>query len=307
MESGKHKCGWVAIMGPPNAGKSTLLNSYLGQKVAIVTPKPQTTRNQINGILTHPDAQIVFLDTPGVADLRGKMQRVLLHTAWQALAGGDVVLVVLDADMYVRKPQFLDNDLELLKEPVTNAARPILVALNKIDLFKDKSQLLPLIERVQAVWPEAEMFPVSALKEAGLDALVKRIKQMLPEGPPMYPADQVATVPVRFMASEIIREKLMLSLRQELPYNVAVDIEQWEEDPERNLAHIGAIIYVARPNHKAMVIGKAGQGLKAVGTAARKDIQELLDMKVFLELWVKVKEQWTEDPTFLHGLGLTSE
>ena len=294
-------------MGPPNAGKSTLLNSYLGQKVAIVTPKPQTTRNQINGILTHPDAQIVFLDTPGVADQRGKMQRVLLQTAWQAMASGDVVLVVLDADMYLRKPRFFDNDMELLKGPVDAAKRPIIVALNKIDLFKDKSQLLPLTQRVTEIWPEAEVFPVSALKEAGLEPMVKRIKELLPAGPPMYPADQVATLPVRFMAGEIIREKLMLSLRQELPYNIAVEIEQWDEDPDRNLAHIGAIIYVARPTHKAMVIGKSGQGLKAVGTAARKDIEELLDMKVFLELWVKVKEQWTEDPAFLHTLGLTPE
>lgn len=307
QKTATHRCGWVALMGPPNAGKSTLLNSYLGQKVAIVTAKPQTTRNQINGILTEPDAQVIFLDTPGVHDARGKLHRLMMQSAWNAMTGGDVILLVLDADLYAKKPHLLDKDVALLAEPIKGAGRPLFVALNKVDLFHDKSKVLPIIERLAQVLPGADFYPVSALTGEGLPVLLAAIKEKLPQGPAMYPEDQLATAPVRFMVAEIIREKLMHNLFQELPYSVAVDIEQWEEDAEKNLTHINAVIYVARRNHKSMVIGKGGRTLKEVGSAARKEIQDLLDHKVFLELWVKVKEGWTEDPNFLHTLGLGLE
>ncbi len=291
-------------MGPPNAGKSTLLNSYLGQKVAIVTPKPQTTRNQINGILSDDDAQVIFMDTPGVHQLRGKMNRVLLQAAWQAMDDADVLLLVLDGDMYARKPDYLDNDIKPLLLPLQNEKRPVLVAVNKVDALGDKSKLLPVMESLQAMLPQAEIFPVSALKEDGLPQLLAAIKERLPEGEAQFPADQLSTLPLRFMAAEIIREKLFLGLKQELPYFIAVDIEDWREEPEKGITFINAVIYVGRDSHKGIVIGQGGKNLKLVGQSARKEIAELVETKVHLELWVKVKENWPEDLNFLHQLGL---
>ncbi len=298
------KCGWVALMGPPNAGKSTLLNTCLGQKVAIVSPRPQTTRNQITGILSEKDAQVIFMDTPGIHQLRGKMNRLLVQSAWQAMEGADVLGIILDADLYAKKPEFLDKDIAPLREPMAAETRPVFVIANKVDLLGDKSKLLPLLQTLHEYWPKAEIFPVSALKGEGIPALVAAIKKVLPEGPAQFPEDQLSTLPMRFMAAEIVREKLFLSLRQELPYSTAVDIEAWDEDVERGHVSINAVIYVGRASHKAMVIGRAGQNLKQVGQSARKDIMELLDRKVHLELWVKVRENWVEDVSFLHTLGL---
>ena len=298
------RCGWVALMGPPNAGKSTLLNASLGQKVAIVSPRPQTTRNQITGILSDKDAQIIFMDTPGIHQMRGKMNRVLLQSAWQAMESADALGVILDADMYARKPEYLEKDLAPLREPVAAETRPVFVVANKVDLLGDKSRLLPLLERLHEWWPKAEIFPVSALKGEGLPQWLAALKKILPEGEAQFPPDQLSTLPMRFMAAEIIREKLFLGLRQELPYSTAVDIEAWEEDPETGHVTIHAVIYVGRSSHKSMVIGHAGKHIKLVGQTARKDIMELLDRKVHLELWVKVKENWVEDASFLHALGL---
>lgn len=304
MSKNNFRCGWVALLGPPNAGKSTLLNSYLGQKVAIVTPRPQTTRNQITGILSEPDAQVIFMDTPGVHQLRGKMNRVLLQAAWQAMDDADVLVLILDGDMYARKPDYLDNDIKPLSGPLQAEKRPVFVAVNKVDLLGDKSKMLPILESLSTLLPQAEIFPVSALKEDGIAALLNAIKAKLPEGEAQFPEDQLSTLPLRFMAAEIIREKLFLGLRQELPYFVAVDIENWQEEPERGLTVINAVIYVGRDSHKGIVIGQGGKNLKEVGQAARKEIAELLGTKVHLELWVKVKENWPEDLNFLHQLGL---
>jgi len=304
MSQTEHRCGWVAMMGPPNAGKSTLLNAFLGQKVAIVTPKPQTTRHQISGILSRPDAQIIFMDTPGIHQLRGKMNKMLLQTAWQAMSGADVVMVVLDSDLYIRKPDFFDNDIEPLSEAILNETRPVAVVVNKVDLFRDKAKMLPLLERLSKLWPNAEVFPVSAKNADGLTPVLEFIKSRLPASPPLYPADQLSTMPLRFMAAEVVREKLFLDLRQELPYYTAVEIEKWDDTGDRII--VNAIIYVARKTHKAMVIGKGGQNLKSVGTAARKELQEMTGKKVHLELWVKVREGWTEDIGFLRMLGLSS-
>lgn len=296
------KCGWVALMGPPNAGKSTLLNSYLGQKVAIVSPRPQTTRNQITGILSDKDAQVIFMDTPGIHQMRGKINRLFLQSAWQAMEGADILGVILDADLYAKKPEYLDKDISPLREAVAADSRPVFVIANKVDLLGDKSRLLPLLEKLHALWPKAEIFPVSALKGEGMPALLAAVKKALPEGEAQFPEDQLSTLPMRFMAAEIIREKLFLSLRRELPYSTAVDIEAWEEEPERVTIH--AVIYVARSSHKSIVIGHAGRNIKQVGQTARKEIMELLGQKVHLELWVKVKENWGEDAAFLHSLGL---
>ncbi|NJB67939.1 GTP-binding protein Era [Desulfobaculum xiamenense] len=298
-----HRFGTVVLLGPPNAGKSTLLNGILGQKVAIVSPKPQTTRNQITGILTDPDAQIMFLDTPGVHRLSGRMNRFLLQAAWNAAESADVMVVMADADLYAKKPYLLEKEMQPLVKRVAGTQQPVFLALNKIDLVKDKAALLPLMQFFSSTWPNAEIIPVSAATNEGVDRLLASVKQCLPECPPMFPEDQVSTVPLRFMASETIREKLFLGLRHELPYTTAVEIEEWSEDD--HMVTISAVIYVTRDNHKAMVIGKGGQNLKDIGQKARKELKTLIEKKVHLELWVKVRSGWTEDVSFLQAIGLT--
>ncbi|MEG1609748.1 MAG: GTPase Era [Bilophila sp.] len=304
-----HRCGWVALMGPPNAGKSTLTNALVGQKVAIVTAKPQTTRNKIVGILTQKDAQIIFMDTPGVHALRGQTRgqlgKIMVQSAWQSFATAQCILLVLDGELYLRKPEYMERDLAPLTQPLIDEERPVVVVINKVDMFHDKSRMLPLLESVAALFPKAEIFPVSALRRNGVDQLLELIRTHLPEGEAQFPADQLSTAPMRFMAAEIIREKLFDKLYQEVPYSVAVDVEVWDEEPDRVLIH--AAIFVARPSHKAMVIGRAGEGIKAIGTAARKEIRDLLDKKVHLELWVKVREDWVDDAQFLHSLGFGAE
>lgn len=301
-----HRCGWVALMGPPNAGKSTLLNSLIGQKVTIVTPKPQTTRNQIVGILTDKDAQTIFMDTPGVAKLRGSLNKSMIQAVWQSLGQANEIMLVLDANLYIKHPEDLEKDLESVREALAEDKRPLIIVPNKVDLFADKSKMLPLLTKIGELWPNAEIFPISALTHDGLAELKVLIESKLPEGPAIFPDDQISTAPLRFMAAEIIREKLFLHLRQEVPYGVAVEVENWEEDQEKNLTIIHAIIYVARPMYKAMIIGKSGSMIKEIGTEARKDIEELIGTRVHLELWVKVREDWPNDPAFVNNLNQNS-
>ena len=304
-----HRCGWVALMGPPNAGKSTLTNALVGQKVAIVTAKPQTTRNRIVGILTQKDAQAIFMDTPGVHALRGQTRgqlgKIMVQSAWQSFAVANCIVLVIDGDLYLRKPDFMERDLAPLIQPLAEEERPVVVVVNKVDLFHDKSRMLPLLESVAQMFPKAEIFPASALRRNGVEQLLELIRSHLPEGEAQFPEDQLSTAPMKFMAAEIIREKLFEKLYQEVPYSVAVDVEVWDEEDDRVLIH--AAIYVAKPSHKAMVIGRAGEGIKAIGTAARKEIRDLVDKKVHLELWVKVREDWVDDPQFLHSLGFGAE
>ena len=304
-----HRCGWVALMGPPNAGKSTLTNALVGQKVAIVTAKPQTTRNRIVGILTQKDAQVIFMDTPGVHALRGQTRgqlgKIMVQSAWQSFAVANCIVLVIDGDLYLRKPDFMERDLAPLIQPLAEAERPVVVVVNKVDLFHDKSRMLPLLESVAQMFPKAEIFPASALRRNGVEQLLELIRSHLPEGEAQFPEDQLSTAPMKFMAAEIIREKLFEKLYQEVPYSVAVDVEVWDEEDDRVLIH--AAIYVAKPSHKAMVIGRAGEGIKAIGTAARKEIRDLVDKKVHLELWVKVREDWVDDPQILHSIGFGAE
>ena len=304
-----HRCGWVALMGPPNAGKSTLTNALVGQKVAIVTAKPQTTRNRIVGILTQKDAQVIFMDTPGVHALRGQTRgqlgKIMVQSAWQSFAVANCIVLVIDGDLYLRKPDFMERDLAPLIQPLAEEERPVVVVVNKVDLFHDKSRMLPLLESVAQMFPKAEIFPAPALRRNGVEQLLELIRSHLPEGEAQFPEDQLSTAPMKFMAAEIIREKLFEKLYQEVPYSVAVDVEVWDEEDDRVLIH--AAIYVAKPSHKAMVIGRAGEGIKAIGTAARKEIRDLVDKKVHLELWVKVREDWVDDPQFLHSLGFGAE
>ena len=304
-----HRCGWVALMGPPNAGKSTLTNALVGQKVAIVTAKPQTPRNRIVGILTQKDAQVIFMDTPGVHALRGQTRgqrgKIMVLSAWQCFAVANCIVLVIAGDLNLRKPDFMERDLAPLIQPLAEEERPVVVVVNKVDLFHDKSRMLPLLESVAQMFPKAEIFPASALRRNGVAQLLELIRSPLPEGEAQFPEDQLSTAPMKFMAAEIIREKLFEKLYQEVPYSVAVDVEVWDEEDDRVLIH--AAIYVAKPSHKAMVIGRAGEGIKAIGTAARKEIRDLVDKKVHLELWVKVREDWVDDPQFLHSLGFGAE
>lgn len=307
----QHRCGWVALMGPPNAGKSTLTNSLVGQKVAIVTAKPQTTRNRIVGIVTHPDAQIILMDTPGIHAMRsqtkGHLGKIMLQSAWHSFTSAEVIVLVLDADLYIRKPEYLERDLVPLSEALVHETRPVIIVINKVDLFHDKSRMLPLLEDLALRFPKAELFPLSALRRQGTPELATLLKKYLPEAPAQFPEDQLSTLPVRFMAAEIIREKLFSKLYQEVPYAIAVDIENWDEKPDNEQIIIHAAIYVTRSTHKSMVIGKGGASIKEIGTAARKEIRDLVEKKVHLELWVKVREQWLEDAQFLHTLGFGAE
>lgn len=307
MSEATKRCGWVALMGPPNAGKSTLMNALLGQKITIVTPKPQTTRNQIVGIMTEGETQAIFMDTPGIAQARGRLSKAMIQAVWQSLATADVIMLMLDADLYIRRPEFLANDTQALMQALAEEKRPIVIVVNKIDLFSDKSKMLPLLTQLHEMLPQAEIFPMSAMNKDGLEALKKLIVGYLPKAEFQFPEDQLSTAPMRFMVAEIIREKLFLHMKQEVPYSVAVEVENWEEDPEKNQTIINAIIYVARPSHKSMVIGRAGASIKEIGTEARKDIKALVGGKVHLELWVKVRENWSEDVSFLRDLGMIAE
>lgn len=307
MPESVKRCGRVALMGPPNAGKSTLVNAMIGQKITIVTPKPQTTRTQIVGILSEGDMQAIFLDTPGIAQTRGRLSKAMVQAVWQSLAAADIIMLMLDCDLYIRHPEFLEKDTQVAMRALREENRPVIVVVNKVDLFSDKSKMLPLLEELHDLLPKAEIFPLSAVNKDGIAELKKLIHDSLPKGDFVFPEDQVSTAPVRFMAAEIIREKLFLHLRQEVPYSVHVNIENWEEIPEHNQTIINAVIYVARPSHKAMVIGRGGSTLKEIGTQARKEICDLIEGKVHLELWVKVRENWSEDMTFLQDMGILTE
>lgn len=296
------RSGVVAVIGPPNAGKSTLTNRFVGQKVSIVTEKPQTTRNRISGILSRPSDQIVFLDTPGIHYSTKTMNRYFVETAWRTLSGADAVILVLDGCRLGSRPGKLRSDTELLEKPLRELSMPLLVALNKTDCVEDKRVLLPLLDRVHGLWPDAEIFPVSAAQGEGTETLLEAVRIRLPAGPALYPEDQLSTLPLRFFAAEIVREKLFEVLKQELPYAVAVAPEYWQEDPERGMVHIGCVIYVERRSHKGMVIGKNGSVLRRVGTEARLELESLIEDSINLQLWVKVKQRWTEDRRFLDTL-----
>lgn len=292
-----HRSGFVAIVGRPNVGKSTLLNQLLGEKIAIVTPKPQTTRNRITGIKTTPACQVVFLDTPGIHRARSLMNRRMVETALRTLREVDGVLWMVDARSGIHRE---DEDIaRTLKESQTTT----LILLNKIDVIA-KAELLPLMARCAAMLPEREIVPVSALKGENLPLLLDRIEKLIPEGPPYYPEGEVTDQTERFLASEMIREKIFLLTREEIPYATAVTVEEFSEKEEKNLIVIRATIYTDRVSHKPILLGKRGAMLKKIGTQAREEIEALLGCKVFLELFVKVRTGWTQDPHALTELGL---
>ena len=291
------RSGFVAIVGRPNVGKSTLLNQLLGEKVAIVTPKPQTTRNQIRGIRTAPGSQVIFLDTPGIHRARSLINRRMVEVAKSTLREVDLTLWLVDATKGLVRE---DEDIARLLE---ESGKDALVLLNKIDLVS-KLKLLPVIDRISSLFPGREIVPISALKGENLGLLVELILKSLPEGPRYYPEDDITDQTERFIAAEMIREKIFLLMREEIPYGVAVVIEEFSEKPEKDLVVIKAAIHTERESHKPILIGKKGAMLKEIGSQARKELEGLLGCKVYLELFVKVDRGWTQDPNAIKEFGL---
>jgi GTPase len=286
----KHRAGFVAILGRPNAGKSTLLNALLGTKLAIVGPRPQTTRTAIQGVLKLPGAQIVFVDTPGIHESSTLLNKRMMDQV-RASADADVVLFLVDAT-----DRFHNEDLGAV-DLVKKTGAPAIAVFNKIDKLRDKPKILALIERYQGLHDFAAYVPISALKGDGVEVLRKEILARLPEGPALYPKDHLTDQPERFLAAEIIREKALHLTHQEVPHAVAVMVEQWEDTP--TLLRIAATIYVERPGQKAILIGAGGALLKKIGTLARREIETLVRKKVFLQTFVKVRPNWRQDPEFL--------
>ncbi len=290
----KFRSGYVALIGRPNVGKSTLLNTVLGEKVAIVTPKPQTTRNRITGIKTLPDAQIIFIDTPGIHKPRQKLGEAMNRVAYESLEEVDIVLLMVEPEAPGSGDLFV---LERIK-PVD---KPVFLLINKVDIVK-KPEVLPIIEAYSKLHPFREIIPLSALKRNGIDELIGTIIKYLPEGPKLYPNDIVTDQMERFMASEIIREKVIEATMEEVPYSAAVEVEEWSER-EDGVVFIRANIYIEREGQKGIIIGKQGLRLKSIGSKARHDIESLLGTRVFLELWIKIRKDWRSDERILRELG----
>jgi len=294
------RSGFVCILGRPNAGKSTLLNALAGERLAIISPKPQTTRNRIQGILNipkegrRPGAQVILIDTPGVHKPDSSLGKKTMVEVHEALEGCDLVLMLVDA---TRKLSPEDNyALKLAQQ----AGTPVFLLLNKIDLLQDKKKLLPLIDEYHRLHDFREVIPVSGLKKEGLDELLDAVVKVLPEGPPYFPEDQITDQPARFMAAEIIREQVLLAAKEEVPHATTVVVDQFEEGAR--LVRISATIYCERDGQKAILVGKGGQMLKKIGTAARLNIERMLGSKVFLELFVKVQPGWRDSRAFVDQL-----
>jgi GTP-binding protein Era len=290
------KSGFIAIIGRPNVGKSTLLNALLGEKVAIVSEKPQTTRTRIRGVKNLKDTQIVFVDTPGIHRAKGLLNEYMVREAMATLKDVDGVLYMVEATRGIdRLEEFIISSLKRLKAPV-------ILVINKVDVV-DKRAVLPLIEEYSRRFPFVEIVPVSALKGDGVDVVMDVLPGMLPEGPRYFPEDMVTDRPERFLVSEIIREKVFMFTKQEVPYSTAVFVEEFKEEGEKNLVTIKAAINVERDSQKGIIIGKQGKMIKTIGSSARADIERLLGVKVYLELFVRVQKEWTKDQRSLKEFG----
>jgi GTP-binding protein Era len=286
--------GYVSIIGRPNVGKSTLLNTILGEKISIVTTKPQTTRNKIIGIKTLPDAQIIFIDTPGIHRPRHRLGETMVRVATEALREVDIILFMVEPD----KPKQVDKAIiDLLR----NVRFPVILLINKIDRIS-KPDLLPLIDHFKELYPFKEIIPISALNRDGIELLLEKICSYLPYGPKYYPDNLITDQLERFMVSEIIREKATEVTKEEIPYSIAVEVTEWKERDD-GLVSINCNIYVEREGQKGIIIGKHGTMLKSIGSNARYDIEKLLNTKVFLQLWVKVKRDWRNDKLLLREFG----
>ena len=293
-EENVFRSGYVSIVGRPNTGKSTLLNVLAGQKLAIVSKRPQTTRNRILGIRNLPGAQIIFIDTPGLHEPRNLLGRTMVRTVKDVLREIDAVLLVVESSGITARDRAVAESLQ-------GVGKPVILIVNKVDLVR-KPDLLKVMDDGRAMFGFADIIPVSAMKRDGIDRILDVLSTLLPEGPKYYPDDIVTDQLERFMAAEIIREKIMRKTSDELPYSVAVEVLRWRERPD-GLVAIDANIYVEREGQKAIIIGKRGIMLKSIGTAARADMEKLLNAKVFLELWVKVRKNWRNDDQLLKELG----
>lgn len=298
MNTPMHRSGYVAIVGRPNVGKSTLLNHILGQKLSIVSRRPQTTRNRVLGIYNRDDAQALFLDTPGIHNARGALNKRMVAEATSALSEVDVVLLLIDP----AREADASEDAEILEMIARESGKPVVIVPNKIDRVP-KETLLPLIDSWSQAGSFAGIVPISALHGDGVAELLRVVVGLLGEGPAFFPKDQLTDVTERFVVSEMIREKLFYFLNKELPYSVAVEIEEWVEKKGGALVRIMARIWVDRDSQKGIVIGKGGNMLKRIGTSARLDIERLLDCKVFLQLTVGVEENWTRRQRKVEKLG----
>ena len=298
LDSSDHRCGYVAIVGRPNVGKSTLLNSLVGQKVSITSKKSQTTRHRINGILTDAQSQFIFVDTPGFQTRHtNRLNSGMNRTVTQSMRDVDVVIVVIEA------LRFDDRDKLVMKLlPVNNKqGKPVILVINKVDRLRDKSQLLPFLEKMAKEYTFTAIVPVSAEQGTQLPDLINTIRLYLPQNPPVFGEDEVTDRSERFIAAELVREKLFRLLGEEIPYSTSVVIDQFTTEGE--LRKIHASIIVDKANQKAIVIGKDGEKLKVVGTQARKDMEKIFGSKVYLEVWVKVKSGWADDAQVLKNLG----
>ncbi len=298
MLNEKTFCGYVAIVGRPNVGKSTLLNCLVGQKISITSRRPQTTRYSILGIRTEGPIQAVYVDTPGLhAKAKKELNRQLNKAASGVLQEVDVILFVIDSLKWT-------EDDELVLEKLQKINCPVILVLNKVDTLADKERLLPRLSEMQGYYPFKTIIPISARKNVQVDVLIQEVNRLLPEGPHFFAEDQVTDRTMKFIAAEIIREKLFRILGQEIPYAIAVQIESFKE--EGNITHIHAIIWVEKDSQKSIVIGKGGALLKKVGQQARMDIEKNLEAKVNLKMWVKVRDHWADDERALRDLGYES-
>jgi len=289
-------CGYVAIVGRPNVGKSTLLNHLVGQKVSITSRKPQTTRHRMLGILSKDDLQVIFVDTPGLhLDEKRAINRYMNRAASSSLSDVDLIIFIVDATIW-------NDDDALVLEKLKTVNSPVILMVNKVDKINDKSSLLPHLEWLSKQYEFEAIYPASALKGTNLDTLHQQIAAAMPASEFIYPEDYITDRSMRFLAAEAIREKLIRQLGNELPYSMTVELEKFETD-DKGIVHISAIILVERKGQKSIVIGKGGQRLKQVGQDARLDLEKLFDCKIFLQLWVKVKDGWADDEKALRSLG----
>jgi GTPase len=292
----EHKSGFVSIVGRPNVGKSTLLNRILGQKIAIASNKPQTTRNRILGIHTTAAAQILFIDTPGIHQPAGKLNRYMVDQALSACSGVDLILHVVEAT------DAPGSEDAFILDVLAKSAVPVMLVINKIDLVP-KETLLAFIDAYARRFDFCEIIPVSGLKGENVERLLSLIPAFLPEGPQYYPEDMVTDLPERFIVAEMIREQVLKQTHQEIPYRVATLVEKFEEKPEKELVVINAVIIVERDSHKGILVGKRGEKIRAIGKAARIDMERMLGTRVFLELFIKVQRNWTESDRLLREFG----
>lgn len=294
-----HKAGYINILGKPNAGKSSLMNAMLGEKLSIITNKAQTTRHRILGIANMPDYQIIFSDTPGIVKPMYKLHEKMMDVVEESLKDGDVFLFVVDSS----DAKLLNQDSELLikvYEKLNKVKQPVIIAVNKIDLI-DQKRLEIIVQQLKEQFPNAEIVPVSALHNFNLDHILQRIVALLPESPPYFDKEEISDKPVRFFIAEIIREKALQLYEKEIPYSIEVRVNSFKEEP--TITRIQADIFVMRDSQKSIIIGEAGKAIKRLGTDSRKDMEKFLNTKVFLELFVKVKKDWRDNDSNLKSFG----